>query len=94
MRLGYGYYIAFNADAPARMDVLIDGQVVDTIDMQNEPPMRDYARRTIDVSAFADNAKHDVLFRFEYEGGEASDGELLIDDVQVGAVGTAKEHVL
>lgn len=85
-RLGYGYYVAFNADAPARLDVSVDGHLVDSIDMQATPPMEDYARRTIDVSAFADGAKHDVLFRFEYEGGEASDGELLVDDVQVGTV--------
>lgn len=86
LRLGYGYYVAFNADAPARMDVSIDGHVVDSIDLQATPPMDDYARRTIDVSAFADDAQHDVLFRFEYAGGEASDGELLVDDVQLGTV--------
>lgn len=93
LRLRYGYYVALNADAPARMEVTVDGHVVDSIDMQAEPPMRDYARRTIDLTAFADNAKHDVLFRFEYMGGEASEGELLIDDVQVGTVGTVKGGV-
>jgi len=88
LRLRYGYYIAYNADAPAHLVVSVDDRVIDTIDLMEQPPMSDYALRTIDVSNFADGTEHELVFRYEYAGGELSDGELFIDDVQVGSVRT------
>ena len=44
------------------------------------------ASRTIDVSAFADGTRHELVFRYEYAGGAQVDGELFVDDVQVGTV--------
>ena len=91
LRLRYGYYLAYNADAPARLLVSIDGRVVDTIDAMTDAPTSDYVLRSIDVSAIGDAGTHALVFRYEYAGGVDSDGKLLIDDVQLGALTTTAQ---
>jgi|GEM_PF-1075355 len=72
-------------DFPANLVVSIDGTAVETTDLGTQADV-DYAPHSIDISAFADGAPHEVKFQYDYNNQDSqTDGSTFIDDVTIDA---------
>ncbi|HKE47271.1 MAG TPA: hypothetical protein VKB52_04340 [Rhodanobacteraceae bacterium] len=68
---------------PANLTVSIDGTAVETTDLGTQGDV-DYALHSIDVSAFADGASHELRFQYDYNRQDSqSDGSTFVDDVTI-----------
>ncbi len=71
------------SDYPANLTVSIDGTAVETTDLGTQGDV-DYVLHSIDISAFADGASHEVRFQYDYDHQDSqTDGNTFIDDVTI-----------
>jgi N-acetylneuraminic acid mutarotase len=85
-RLTYWRKIPFLPEGTATLTISIDGTPVQAIDVTAEPSGFDYERQSVNIGAYADGASHTIELRYDYtvdEGGFASDGWIVIDDIAI-----------
>ena len=76
------------SDFPANLTVSIDGTVVETTDLGTQGDV-DYAPHSVDISAFADGAAHELRFQYDYNHQDSqSDGSTFVDDVTIDSTPT------
>jgi hypothetical protein len=83
--LNYYRETVFQVDTSANLVVSIDGTAVETTDLGTQADL-DYVLHSIDISAFADGASHELKFQYDYsDEASVSDGSTFIDDVTIGS---------